>query len=122
MRKLRPSVVRPSRVRLRHLAIAGGCLFAGLAGLRHMLDEPYPRAQVTLADEQRILDQFDLWSLHVCPRSIDDFSITRDPYGNPYRLICQPEGDRITLAIVSMGSMDLGAADAIVSSRTYSRD
>jgi len=122
MRRLRPHVVRPPRVRLRHLAIAGGCLLASAAGLRHWVDEPYPRAQVTLADERRILDQFELWSLHECPRSIDDFAVTRDPYGNPYRLLCQTEGDRVTLAVVSLGSMDIGAGDAIVSSRTYSRD
>jgi hypothetical protein len=109
-------------VRLRHVAAGAACLVAGLAGLRHMIREPYPRTQITLANEREILDQFELWSRHDCPRSIDDFSITRDPYGNPYRLLCQAEGDRVTLAIVSIGSMDFDADDAIVSSRTYSRD
>lgn len=121
MRKLRPAVVQPSRVRLRHVVAAGGCLLAGLVGTNHILHQPYARAQITMANEREILDQFELWSRHECPRGIDDFSITRDPYGNPYRLLCQAEGDRVTLAVVSIGSMDFDADDAILSSRTYSR-
>jgi hypothetical protein len=105
---------------MRHVAVVGACLLAGLAGLEHMVREPYPRAQVTLANERAILDEWELWSLHVCPRGIADFRIQRDPYGNPYRLICDPQGDRVTLAVVSTGSEDEGAEDALVSSRTLS--
>ena len=106
---------------MRHVLAGAACVFAGLAGMRHMLEEPYPRAQITLANERAILDQWQLWSLHVCPRGIEDFQIQRDPYGNPYRLLCDPQSDRVTLAVVSLGSGDEGAEDALVTSRTLSR-
>lgn len=121
MRKLRRAVMQPSRVRLRHVVVGAACVVAGLASMVHLMDQPYPRAQVTLANERAILDEWELWSLHVCPRGIEDFRVQRDPYGNPYRLICDPQSDRVTLAVVSIGSEDEGADDALVTSRTLSR-
>ena len=122
MRRLRRAVVQPSRVRLRHVLVGAACVVGGLVGMVRMVDQPYPRAQITLANERAILDEWELWSLHVCPRGIEDFRVQRDPWGNAYRLLCEPQSDRVTLAVVSIGSEDVGAEDAIVTSRTLSRD
>jgi len=109
-------------LRLRHVLAAAACICAGLVGLAHELDEPgYPREQITRKDERRILDEFELWSKHVCPRGIEEFTIQHDPWGNPYRLLCEAGFDRVTLAVVSLGSEDVGAEDAIVTSRTFWR-
>ena len=121
MPRLVRQVKSPVRVRMRHVLVAAACVSAGVVGLAREIHEPYPRLQITLDNERRILDEFELWSLRACPRGIEDFSIQRDPYGEPYQLICHAATDRVTLAVLSLGSMDVDATDAVVTSRTFWR-
>jgi hypothetical protein len=124
MPRLVRQVKSPVRVQLqlRHVLVAAACICGGLYGLSRELDEPaYPRAQIARDGERKILDEFELWSLHVCPRGIEEFSVQHDPWGNAYQLLCEAGSDRVTLAVVSLGSEDVGATDAVVTSRTFSR-
>lgn len=108
-RRLRPHVKIPSRIRRHHVLLAA--IFVGLviheanAVLRYFGES---KQEVARETERRMLDQFELWSYRVCPNDVTDFhGQTIDPWGNPYRIVCTQERERVTLAIVSLGPDDL---------------
>ncbi len=114
MRKLVRQVGQPSRVRLRHVVIAAGCVFAGFAGLAHAIrDGGYPRDRIAREQEQIILENFNRHPPRLCPTIDDD---PRDPWGDDYQIVCHAELDRLIVTVVSQGE---GDGEAIATSKTF---
>ena len=87
MRKLVRHVTRPSRVRRHHVLLAiigcGLLVHEANAALRWFGESKQELARDT---EQRMLDEFALWSFHECPDSAQALRASGDaidPWGNP---------------------------------------
>jgi hypothetical protein len=109
MRKLVKHVTIPSRIRRHHVLLA--VIGVGLAvheanGVIRCFGES--KKQVAQETERRMLDEFELWSLHRCPTGPQEFNVGDgvDPWGNPYRIVCDESFRKVTLAIVSLGPDD----------------
>ena len=108
-RRLKRQVKIPSRIRRHHVllaAIAIGLAVHEVNGVIRCFGES--KQEVAQETERRMLDEFELWSLHRCPTSAGEFNVGNgvDPWGNPYRIVCEESYRQTTLAIVSLGPDD----------------
>jgi len=109
MRRLTRHVKIPSRIRRHHVLIAAigiGLLIHEANRVIRCLGES--KEEVAQDTEARMLAEFEQWSLHACPTSAEAFHVGDgiDPWGNPYRIVCDESYRKITLAIVSLGPDD----------------
>jgi hypothetical protein len=123
MRKLARHVINPSRIRRHHVLLAAigfGLLVHEANGALRWFGES--KQQVARETEQRMLDEFSLWSFHECPDSAQALHASGDgidPWGHPYKLICDQGRDRVTLAIVSLGPDDGDTHTDLASVRSF---
>ncbi|MBV8758080.1 MAG: hypothetical protein JO257_12415 [Deltaproteobacteria bacterium] len=106
MRKLVRHVHRPSRIRRHHVLL--GAIGLGLAvhaanGLIASLSTS--KEQVAREAESRMLDALGERSLRACPRDVADLTdgATHDPWGQPYKILCDDRGDNVYISIISLG-------------------
>ena len=111
MRKLAPQVVKPMRIRGRHVVLGGIVVAWATVALAHELRETaYPKRAVARAAEAKFLDSLELRSLQTCPTGLD----MHDPWGEPYQVLCHEDAGLLEVVVISYGD-----GEAIALSRTY---
>jgi len=105
MRRLVRQVGKPSRIRRHHVLIATiglGLAIHAANGVIQSLGTS--RAQVARETELEMLDAMEERSNHLCPRDVSDLSdATHDPWGHPYKILCDDRGDHTYISIISLG-------------------
>ena len=105
MRRLVRQVGKPSRVRRHHVLLAAigiGLAIHAANGVIQSLGTS--KAQVARETEQEMLDAMRERSLQACPRDVSDLTnTTHDPWGHPYKILCDDRGDNVYISIVSLG-------------------
>lgn len=106
MRRLTRQVGRPSRIRRHHVLIAA----IGVGLLAHeascMLDAlSTSKEQVARETEARMLDALEERSNHSCPRDPSELTDGNgdDPWGQPYKILCDDRGENTYVSIISLG-------------------
>ena len=105
MRRLVRQVGKPSRVRRHHVLLPA----IGLGLAVHAANSAIQclgtsKAQVARETELEMLDAMQERSNHMCPRDVSDLSdATHDPWGHPYKILCDDRGDNTYISIVSLG-------------------
>lgn len=114
MRRLVRQVGKPSRIRRHHVLLAAIGFGLVIHEAAAVLDSfGTSKEQVARATELRMLDAMEERSLRACPRDAADLSdVTHDPWGNPYKILCDDRGDNLYLSIVSLGP-DRGPSIAV---------
>ena len=105
MRRLVRQVGKPSRVRRHHVllaAIAFGLVVHEASSVIASLSTS--KEQVARETEARMLDALRERSLQACPRDASEVTdVTHDPWGHPYKILCDDRGDNVYISIVSLG-------------------
>ncbi len=114
MRRLVRQVGRPSRLRRHHVLLAAIGLGLAIHEASSVIDSlSTSTEQVARETEVRMLDAMEDRSLRACPRDASELTdVTRDPWGNPYKILCDDRGDNLFLSIVSLGP-DRGPSIAV---------
>ncbi len=114
MRRLVRQVGRPSRLRRHHVLLAAIGLGLAIHEASSVIDSlSTSKEQVARETEVRMLDAMEDRSLRACPRDASELTdVTHDPWGNPYKILCDDRGDNLFLSIVSLGP-DRGPSIAV---------
>lgn len=105
MRRLVRQVGKPSLIRRHHVLLATiglGLAIHAASGIIQSLSTS--KEQIARETEQNMLDALGERSLRACPRDVHDLTdATHDPWGNPYKILCDDRGDNVYISIVSLG-------------------
>lgn len=106
MRRLVRQVGKPSRIRRQHVLLVAIGLGLAIHGASATIDSlSTSKEQVARETELRMLDTMEERSLRACPRDASELTdgVTHDPWGNPYKILCDDRGDDTYISIVSLG-------------------
>ena len=105
MRRLVRQVGKPSRIRRHHVLLAAigvGLAVHAASGVIASLSTS--KEQVARETELNMLDALGERSLRACPRDTSGLTdVTHDPWGHPYKILCDDRGDNVYISIVSLG-------------------
>lgn len=105
MRRLVRQVGSPSRIRRHHVLLAAIGLGLAIHEANSVIDAlSTSKEQVARETELRMLDALGERSLQACPRDVADLAgPTHDPWGQPYKILCDDRGENTYISIVSLG-------------------
>ncbi|HSN30289.1 MAG TPA: hypothetical protein VLT45_28570 [Kofleriaceae bacterium] len=106
MRRLVRQVGRPARIRRHHVLLAAIGLGLAIHEAAAVIESlSTSKEQVARETELRMLDAMEDRSLRACPRDASELTdgVTHDPWGQPYKILCDDRGDYTYISIVSLG-------------------
>ena len=105
MRRLVRHVHRPSTIRRHHVLLAAIGLGLAIHAANGVISSlTTSKEQVARETESRMLDALAERSLRACPRDASELTeVTHDPWGNPYKILCDDRGDNVYISIISLG-------------------